>query len=47
MNLPKIEMAAHVLQGSRVCVKTPRSENSNVVLIRATEKLARWYYAYS
>lgn len=36
MNLPMIKVAIHVLRGSRVCGKTPRSENSNVILVRTT-----------
>ena len=37
MNLPWIDIAVQTLLGSRVCGKTPNSENSNVIPIRATE----------
>ena len=37
MNLPMTEVAVQTFRGSRVCVKTPSSENSKVVLVRTTE----------
>ena len=38
MNLPVVEVTVQALRGSRVCGKTPSSENSKVILIRTTEK---------